>query len=218
MIHNKHTTPIYKTILLSILILAATGATGQHYHAVADTIVYNNNIFTVRHMGDTTTMLNEETGEVNTIIKHPFPVPVMINSYDIFDKTQVEQLPNVTENTIKFFLLHKLGNKITNLADGEYRLKLYNIVIDKNGRIAYHDFMGIEKNAVNNVTGSTQWQLVQSLQTGAMGTVVKKILEQSAHTYTPAMLYGKPVNVLLSDEEFATPFFVQDGLVTHQKL
>lgn len=171
-----------------------------------DTLTYKGNVFVVKNMADTVTMLNQQSMEVETIINNPSPIPVKMNGLDIYGIDEVQTPPGITESTLKFYILNKLGKQITGAGDGIYRMVLNSVVIDVQGRVVYYDFIGIEKRTRKG------WLDVPALSDEVIAVQIENVFD-GAPVYTPAMLSGAKVACRLSDEEFQQPFQVERGSV-----
>lgn len=188
------------------------------------TITFKGNVFTVKDFSDTATMLDLSTLEVATTVKDPSPIPVKMNALNIYGKDDVDKLPGVTEQTIKYYLLHKLGDKVTSLGNGEYRLVLNSVVISDKGRIVFYDFIGLERHTrhkitepgTNKISYQEQWTEISSTQMKLFKNAVDDIL-QHAPKYRPALSYNNAVPCRLSDEAFKKPFYIKGGILSFTK-
>src|SRR5690606_34555792 len=120
-----------------------------------DTITYKGNLFEVSNMGDTVDMLDPVTGEIETIISNPHPIPLKINNMNIYAKADVETEPSVTAAMLNRHILQSLAGRVAKLADGEYRLLLSNVIVSDRGKIVYYNFDGIEKRSSRKVIVQT---------------------------------------------------------------
>lgn len=170
-----------------------------------DTLTFKGNVFVVRSMADTVTMLNQQTMEVETVINNPSPIPVKMNWLDIYGIDEVQKKPGVTENTLKFYLLNKMSNQVAALSDGIYRMVLNSVVIDARGKVVFYDFIGMERRLKKG------WVTVPGINDDAIAALVGSLLEGTP-VYTPATLSGAKVACRMSDDAFQKPFFIEKGV------
>ena len=109
------------------------------------TITHKGNVFVLQNMADTVTLFNPETTEVTSIINNPHPVPVKLNNMSIYAKGDVDTEPSVTCDMLRTYIVQLLNKQLYTLDDGEYRLKLSNVIVSDYGKIVYYNFDGLEK-------------------------------------------------------------------------
>lgn len=186
---------------------------------------FKGNAFKVKVFSDTTTMLDPVTLDVETVISNPSPVPYKMNAMNIYREADVDKPPSITEQKLQHYILQKLGNHITSLGDGEYRLILNSIVISEQGKIAYYDYIAVERytqtrikdaSGANTTHFRTDWKEIPQTQEKAFTTALEKIID-SAPKYTPAQAGGYPVPFSMSDDIIKQPFYIRAGKIYHNK-
>lgn len=226
MISKKYINTRTVLIVLSffcVMMMAIVPAHTQSRPPRIDTITYKGNVFEVSNMGDTVEMLDPVTGEIETIISNPYPIPVKMNAMNIYAKGDVDIAPSVTANMLNRQIIQSLSHRITTLADGEYRLLLSNVIVSDKGKIVYYNFDGIEKrtsrkiignnnaskNATTNQVGSkVEWNKVNSLGTIKIDNIIDKI-----PVCKPATVYNNAVPYRYADEDFKQSFYIKNGAV-----
>lgn len=216
----QHYRKVFTSFMITALIVSTGTVYAQNNKGKTETVTFNGNILEVKNFADTVTMLDPVTAEVYSVINNPSPIPVKINGVSIYGKDETDQQPGVTENTLKVYLLHKLKDKLSYLADGEYRLILNSVVISANGKVVYYDYIGIDRKLKQKIDQGgqahykTSWKEVKGMQTNAVRTTVKKVLSNTPK-YKPAIVSGAAVPCRMSDEAFQQPFYMKGGTVYH---
>lgn len=215
---------MHKALSLCYCALLLNNGFAQEHQRPERIDSFKGNAFTVKDLSDTTTILDPVTLEINTVIRNPSPIPVKMNAMNIYGKSDVSKLPGVTEQTLKNYLLFKLGDKITGLGDGAYRLILNSVVISDKGTISFYDYVTIERHTrikvkdpgSRNIAYREDWTEIEATQDKPFVLAVHTILDK-APQYTPAFAGGFPVPCRLSDEEFKRPFYIHGGKIYHNK-
>lgn len=225
---NRYSYTRMALIVLSffcVTMLAIVPAHAQNRPPRIDSITYKGNVFVVSNMGDTVEMLDPVTGEIETIISNPYPIPVKMNAMNIYAKGDVEIAPSITADMLNRQIIQSLANRFTKLADGEYRLLLSNVIVSDKGKIVYYNFDGIEIRTSRKITGNNnasknakqevskiEWNKVNSLGTLKIDNIIDKI-----PAYKPATVYNNAVPYRFADEELQQSFYIRAGVVSYTK-
>lgn len=220
-------------LLMMLTIPVEHAVAGDKKKVEGNTIVYNGNIFEAENLhSDTAIMLDLETGELYSEITNATPVLLKMNGISIHDSKDVDHPSSLTSQSLKRYILINTEHILRKLGDGEYRIKIDNVIIDDKGRIVYYDYNGIEKhvlvksgneydmsysfgksnNSGTKVSGKWEWQ-----NTGAQ--ISKQLEEQiellinKAPKYKPAANTGTVVICRIDNHAFKESFKIKQGQV-----
>lgn len=174
-------------------------AYAQQKQPVITTITHKGNVFEVMNSADTFLALDPVTNEVGTVIENPNPIPLKLNNMNIYSKSDVEKHPSVNGTTLRNYILQTIGKQ---LADGEYRLLLSNVILNEKGKIVYYNYDGVEKKT------STSAKKDATITTKIIDNLMDK-----TPAYKPAVVYNNAVPYRLTDTELQQPFKIKNGTI-----
>lgn len=198
-----------------------------------ETITHKGNVFEIVSMADTATILDPITTEIKTVISNPNPIPVKLNNMNIYAAGDVDTKPSVTSAILIRYIVQSLNKQISALGNGEYRLRMSNVIISDFGKIVYYNFEGLEKMQSKKVTNSTGEDNIYATTHGATNdtrqylvswkplsnstnkdlTVKLDNLMNKAPAYKAAKVQNNPVPYRLPDKEFEQSFTIKNGAI-----
>ena len=102
---------------------------------------------------DTVIVYDPITGEEQMLLTRREPSPIKINGETIYNAGSirtpgkyggdVSDMSNFSSDALKMYLLTNMKKELKKLNDGEYKIVLGDIVIDKKGAIAFYSFGGV---------------------------------------------------------------------------
>lgn len=227
---TKKTTTLAKSkqlLLLPVLAIAIlsfteNGITGDIPTPVRDgnKVTYKGNTFEFESgMADTVMVQDPATGDMQMIITRREPShPVRMNGEKIYlpgelehaDRTPRGSTEESTLNSqaLKEYLLTNMKKEIKKLDDGDYKLIIGAIVIDKKGDIVYFEFDSIEK-ARTTANGKTEFKIISDKVTETFAKKTASLL-QNAPAHTPAVYNGEEVLSAINNTAFWNSFTVKD--------
>lgn len=187
-------------------------------------VTYNGNVieYSEPSKSDTVDVVNSETGEPGKVITRREAMPIMLNGEKVYHDGELKYAHNVgryrkksafTDQAIKEYLLHNMQKEIRKLDDGDYRLLIEDVVIDKHGDIVYFKFGGMFKVLKSDGVRS---------EIAAVPDKIEKVfarktasLLNNAPSHEPAIYDSKEVHSVLSSTwAFRQPFTVKDKKLT----
>lgn len=166
---------------------------------------------------DTSQAVDPSTGKNVMVISRREPTPNKINGEIIYNQYtirtpgnyggDVSSMSNFKGQALKVYLLTNMAKEIKKLSDGKYQFRIGDIIIDKEGKIAFYQFQGISKQLDKAVNGSR----IQDIDKVLQDKFARKIstLIDNMPAYKPSDIDGKPVNS--SGEGIWSYFTVKDG-------
>src|SRR5690606_33641965 len=135
-------------LLLTLLCFTKNAFSGDEPQKEGNKVTYKGNVFELEAFPpDTVQVVDPKTGELRIVItKRELPDFVRkMNNEDVYNTSHQDatlQMRN-TENKIKMQIGIALSNHAKKLRKGNYVYDLYNIVVDKKGKIVYYELKGI---------------------------------------------------------------------------
>src|SRR5690606_19558716 len=159
-----------------------------------NTVTYRGNVFELSSLAIDTFMVQDPaTGEMILRIARREPVPVKINGDTIYQDYALRDmigkgLETVTsQSTLKasgmrLYLLDNLKKEISKLHDGNYWLGISNVIVDKNGKVVYYDYAGLQTKSPMIQNQVSLPEVDFALQEKVGKKVDKLVHEMPAHT------------------------------------
>jgi len=176
------------TVLFTFLSLSLFA---QDFERNGNETTYKGNKFRMdKHGGwDTVILIDPVTdSEVRKIIE--IPRPISMNGKKIYDADEVTTLPQnyLINSSLEEYILNNLkaNENLKALPDGDLNLKLYDVVIDENGKVVFYDYGGLWFKDKKD-------KIVQQL---GRDSIIDALLT-SAPPLKPGMLNGKKVTARL---------------------
>lgn len=149
---------------------------------------------------DTVIVVDPITGEEQMLLTRMEPSPIKINGETIYNSGSirtpgkyggdVSDMSNFSGDALKMYLLTNMKKELKKLNDGEYKIVLGDIVIDKEGAIAFYSFGGVwhisrdnTKYTEKEIDPDTEKQIIRKIST----------LIDNAPKSEPATINEKPV-------------------------
>ncbi|MGN6478092.1 MAG: M56 family metallopeptidase [Flavipsychrobacter sp.] len=175
---------------------------------------------------DTITMIDPSTGKEVIRITQRDPRPGMLNDQKIYTSYEIQEMGNrmsaaanstagFTDKGIKEYLLTNMKEELKALKDGSYYLHLDNVVVDKNGAIAYFEYAGLTMAAEMN-GGGMHISIKDTIDKKIQDAIARKLTEllHDAPTHIAATVKGEYVPMLVGNTDFYNPFTVKNGKLT----
>lgn len=208
----------------------ATSVTAQ---GKTETITHKGNVFEIVSMADTATMLDPVTTEIKTVINNPNPIPVKLNNMNIYAAGDVDTKPSVTCDMLIRYIVQSLNKQISALGNGEYRMRISNVIISDYGKIVYYNFEGLEKMQTKKAANSMGEDNIYATTHGATNdtrqyvvswkpvnnntnkdlTIKIDNLMNKAPAYKAAKVQNNPVPYRLPDKGFEQSFTIKNGAI-----
>ncbi|MCB9045385.1 MAG: M56 family metallopeptidase [Chitinophagales bacterium] len=184
-------------------------------------VTYRGNTFEFPSSENDTVMVTDPTtGDMQLVITSKEPSnPNKMNDERVYmpgelqtssgSKDRYTGPSSLNDQALKEYLLTNMKKEIKKLADGEYRLLIGAVVIDKKGNIVYFEFDSVEKLA-GTKNGRPQYKFISEKinETFAKRTAV---LLNNAPNHTPASNNGVEVNSAINNTAFWNSFKVKNG-------
>lgn len=179
-------------------------------HKNGNKVTYRGNNFEMYIFPNDTIEVEESVTKERTIaITTRNPVPIKLNGRTIYTTEGVNTPPELTDRSLRKFILDDIASYLEKLDDGKYSLFISNVVMDESGRIVYFDYEGVRGPYDNKykklpVTKSTP-QLLKDID--------KQVVEamHSAPRLAPAKLNGKLVPCLMENGVFDRQLEIKNG-------
>ncbi len=206
-------------LVLAFLLFTQHVISGELPDGTGDKYSYKGNIITYSQEGatDTFEVVDPVSGEHKIILTKRGPYPILFNNEKIYDIEELNKPKSPSGYTFKAatnpallqeYLLTNLDREISKLKDGEYVLNIYHVIVDKEGRIVFFRFRGVEE----MITQRDGFKAVNPIDENLNERFAKKVamLLSNAPAHRPAWYNGKPANSLVESGGLA-PFIVKDG-------
>lgn len=142
-------------LLVCVLCFTKNAFSDDKRKVNGNTVTYNGNIFTMQAFPeDTTYVTDPETGEEKIVIRRMNPIPKLMNNEKIYSEYETDEngftnaitgfntIGCLSSSSIKQAIINEIKEDLIKLPDDEYNLGISNIILDKKGKIVYHDFEG----------------------------------------------------------------------------
>jgi hypothetical protein len=97
---------------------------------------------------DTITVVDPVTSESIMQLRKQKPFPTLVSGKKIYNNSEITEPvacnEGVIENSFEEHILKALKSKLLLLPDGLYSMSISNLVVDRRGRIIYHQFYGMD--------------------------------------------------------------------------
>lgn len=207
-------------LVIAFLLFTQHVISGELPDGKGDKYSYKGNIVTYSQKGTTDTfeVVDPVSGEHKIILTTRDPYPILFNNEKIYDAEELANYksPNgystfksaTNPTLLQEYLLTNLDREISKLKDGEYVLNIYHVVVNKEGRIVFFRFRGVEE-MITQRDGFKAGQLIDENLNDRFSKKVAMLLS-NAPAHRPAWYNGKPVNSLVESGGHA-PFIVKNG-------
>jgi hypothetical protein len=163
---------------------------------------------------DTIVVLNPVTGKESQVVTTLEPYPISLNGQPIVQEEKAEKVPvyegAVTDLATTVF--NYIMPDMDKLPDGNYKVNVFNIIIDEKGKLAYYEVNDIVNNAQSFVVGEANGKPSLVPNPGdtkhnnpadkkALQAIAEKIDQYLANeniSFSPAMQKGKAVPCAIS--------------------
>jgi len=179
---------------------------------------------------DTVMILDPVTGKERMVVTELSPKPIKMNGEKIYSHNDLEgtrpsmgkpvnQEAGFTAGNIKEYLVSNLSKELAKLSDGDYNFKIENIVIDKNGKVVYFEYGGINLGNMMIHDGSTnniKQVSFSNISPDLQKEIAKKIYEllNDAPAHEPGFINGKEVPFyIVETAALWNPFTIKDHKV-----
>jgi beta-lactamase regulating signal transducer with metallopeptidase domain len=146
---------------------------------------------------DTVSLLDPVTGKWDTKFVKESPRALKLNGERIFINPETDSKPvySLGREKLEAYVINSLNKVANDLADGNYGLFINNIVIDRNGKIAFYENKGLVQYEPNPdaMFGMNQ----NAITTLKVMEVLDEMMENLSD-FSPATKDGKPVPYRLS--------------------
>ncbi len=189
-------------------------------------ILWGNTIGFRQFAPDTTIIVNPETGKESVRIAMMDPRPDTLNGEKVYTDDQIREMGNrmsaaanttagFTDKGIKEYLLTNMKEELKQLKDGSYYLHLDNVVVDKNGAIAYFEYAGLTM-AAEMSGGGMHISIKDTIDKKIQDAIARKLTEllHDAPTHIAATVKGEYVPMLVGNTDFYNPFTIKNGKLT----
>ncbi|MBS1778124.1 MAG: M56 family metallopeptidase [Bacteroidetes bacterium] len=175
---------------------------------------------------DTVIVVDPTNGNESMHIMQRGPLPDSLNGDRIYADYQIHDMANrmnasanttagFTDKGIKEYLLTNMKEELKQLKDGSYYLHLDNVVVDKNGAIAYFEYAGLTMAAEVN-GGGMHISIKDTIDKKTQDAIARKLTEllHDAPTHIAATVKGEYVPMLVDNTDFHNPFTIKGGKLT----
>ncbi|HLO70443.1 MAG TPA: M56 family metallopeptidase [Flavipsychrobacter sp.] len=179
-------------------------------------VTYKGNVITMQTFPEDTTIVEDPTtGEEKIVVKRMNPRPKLLNGekiwYDYEKDANGEHLPVADLNTIGTLsassiiqtVVNEIKNELTQLPDDQYNLGLNNVMLNKEGEIAYYDFEGFR-------ASHTATKIPEDLKKYIDKKIVAVMDKLAAK---PATIKGKPIIYMTANGDFFRNITVEKGKI-----
>jgi len=182
-------------VLLLILICTNTGFSFDKVRKGNIIYVNGNKIEMKGFLPDTIPVFDPVTGESTVKVVTRDSLPFRLNEEPIYsddNKSLFMPVINGNENSMEEFIFNSLLPALNKLPDGDYRLAITNMVVDKNGKLVYYELGDFGAN----------WGMKDKISIpdnikAEINQRVRNALENDV-SFKPATLKGKKVNAVTS--------------------
>jgi hypothetical protein len=161
----------------------------QTFERDGNIVTYRGNKFEISEPRfDTITNTDPGTKETYMQVIRFDPTPIKMNGSKIYTTDEVESGGSYSDKNTAFMesVLKPLSDELIKLPDGLFSVDVSNIVFDANGKVAYYEFNGVQRNGREETIDAT---LKKSL-----GEKIDNILH-AAKALPPAKANGKAVPI-----------------------
>lgn len=216
---------VFPLLLISVVCFTKNAFSDSRKTKTGNKVTYKGNVFELSSLAiDTVFVQDPVTGEMIVKVAEHEPVPVKMNADTIYQDYTIKQMADNADGEVyntgtlkaaglRLYLLSNLKDEISRLEDGKYWLGIGNVVVDKNGKVAYYDYAGIQtKSPMGFYSGNnTGTEIDFGMQEKINKKVGKLIQDMPAHI--PAVCKGEHVNSLIDGLEFWNLFEIKNGKV-----
>lgn len=203
-------------LLVCVLCFTKNAFSDDKRKIEGDRVTYKGNVFTMKtYPIDTAFVTDPTTGQERMLIRKRDPRPIKMNGEEIvydYEKDETgEYYPVVDLNIIGSLsaasiiqaVINEIKNDLALLPDDEYSLGINNIVLNKQGGIAYYDFGGFR-------ASHTATKIPEDLKKHIDNKVASTIDKLSAK---PATVKGKSVIFMLPNGDFFKNIKIEKGKI-----
>lgn len=118
-------------------------------------VTYKGNVFTMKTFPEDTTFVEDPTtGKELIVVRRKEAIPIMMNNEKIYSEYETDEngftnaitgfntIGTLSASSIKQAIVNEIKEDLIKLPEDEYNLGLSNVVLDKQGKIAYYDYSG----------------------------------------------------------------------------
>lgn len=206
--------------MLAIACFSKNGsAWGHQFERNGNTVTYKGNKFILSEPKiDTIILIDPVTGQEQTQYRTFDPQPITMNGNKIYSEaTAPYNEENITPRyyasnaTLEEYVLKNIAGGLNSLPDGDYNLRISNIVVSENGKVVYYDYGGVERKFYPNTWKPVAKDSVKQITAG-----IDKFLND-APALSPGTLKGKAVPAILPTEFSRVNIIVKNHQATIKK-
>ncbi len=209
---------IIPVILLSMLCFSQNAFSWAAPQKNGNKVTYRGNVieFPAPSKPDTTEVVESVTGEHAIVITTREPVPILLNNEKVYNDNELKygsegryiKKSALSDQALKEYLLNNMIKEIRKLEDGMYRMRIKDVVINKDGDIVYFEFDDFFKILESDGVRNKAEPMPDKLQ----DVFAKKVavLLNNAPKHEPAVYDGKKVHSVIGTWAFQTPFTIKN--------
>lgn len=166
---------------------------------------------------DTVVIMDPSTGQKRTLVTRMDSHPTKLNGKKIYRSDDLNvmntmggpmtNVPSLSGDGIKEYLLSNLSSELSKLEDGYYMLNVNNVVINENGAVVYYEYGGLK--GTSNVYPPQPHPEIDSATSDAIGKRIGELLD-NAPKHDPAHYKGNSVPFLVTGVVFLNPFQIKN--------
>lgn len=203
-------------LFIALLLGTKTAFSGDEIKREGNFITYKGNVFEFPPDGEPDTVYVEDpaTGEIQLMITKREGTPKSMNGEKIYNPRELNASGtnklSFSAGALKTYILTQMENQLRKLPDGDYRLRIADIVLSKDGKVVLFTYEGMQKVTSYSKFGDPITEPIDEDINSEIARKASSLIDDMP-LYEPAKLNGKKVHSNISDTAFWNTFTIKNG-------